>query len=79
MDKSAIKTYAVETRRKLIEAVMLKARQLYVFEDSDEYIKRGIDKTTIYSESAYSFSAIVYTRRHRKYGHLIFRFRLLQA
>jgi len=47
MDKSAIKTYAVETRRKLIEAVKLKARQLYIFEDSDEYIKREIDKTRI--------------------------------
>ena len=27
MDKSAIKTYAVEARRKLIEAVKLKARK----------------------------------------------------
>jgi len=33
MDKSAIKTYAVEARRKLIDAVKLKARQLYIFED----------------------------------------------
>lgn len=30
MDKSALKTYAVEARRKLINAVELKARQLYI-------------------------------------------------
>ncbi len=31
MDKSALKAYAVEARRKLIDAVKVKARQLYIF------------------------------------------------
>ena len=47
MDKSAIKTYAVGARRKLIEAVKLKAQQLYIFEDSNEYIKRKITQDNI--------------------------------
>jgi len=38
MDKTAIKNYAVEARKKLIKAVKLKAKQLYLFEDSRESI-----------------------------------------
>ena len=41
MDKAAIKTYAVEARRKLIDAVKLKAHQLYIFEDSAKTLPPG--------------------------------------
>jgi len=34
MDKTAIKNYAVSARKKLIEAVTLKAQRLYIFEDA---------------------------------------------
>ena len=39
MDKSAIKNYAVAARKKLIEAVTLKAQQLYIFEDSTQTLR----------------------------------------
>ena len=47
LDKSIIKTYAVEARRKLIEAVKLKARQLYIFEDGSEYERRKLTQNDV--------------------------------
>jgi len=41
MDKSVIKNYAVNARRKLITAVSGKANQLYIFEDSDKTLRPG--------------------------------------
>ena len=39
MDKSAIKNYAVDARKKLIDAVSMKAKQLYIFDDNDKSLR----------------------------------------
>jgi len=41
MDKTAIKNYAVDARKKLIDAVALKANRLYLFADSDKTLRPG--------------------------------------
>ena len=74
MDKSAIKTYAVEARRKLIEAVKLKAQQLYIFEDSDEYIKRKMtqnDVPALLRSDDIFLSSEQLQARERLYGELL--------
>ena len=37
MDKTAIKNYAGDARKKLIAAVTLKANQLYIFDDEKRH------------------------------------------
>jgi hypothetical protein len=43
MDKTAIKNYAMDARRKLTDAVSQKANQLYIFETGDKSIEPGKD------------------------------------
>jgi len=53
MDKGIIKTYAVEARRKLIEAVKLKAQQLYIFEDSAKTLRSGTENDRLKSDGVF--------------------------
>ena len=53
MDKAAIKTYAVGARRKLIEAVKLKARQLYIFEDSAKTLRPGEERERLRADGIF--------------------------
>jgi hypothetical protein len=70
MDKSAIKTYAVEARRKLIEAVKLKAQQLYIFEDSAKTLRPGAEVDALQSDGIFLTSGQL-RARERLYGELL--------
>jgi hypothetical protein len=70
MDKSAIKTYAVEALRKLIEAVKLKAGQLYIFEDSAKTLRPGTESDRLKAEGIFLTSGQL-TARGRLFDELL--------
>ena len=47
MDKSAIKSYAIDARKKLIESVTVKAQQLYISADSAKSLRPGAEVETL--------------------------------
>jgi len=71
MDKAAIKTYAVGARRKLIEAVKLKARQLYIFEDSAKTLRPGDEGERLRADGIFLTHAQL-KARERLYGELLY-------
>ena len=53
MDKSAIKNYAVDARKKLIAAVTLKANQLYIFDDEKKTLRPGNEAEQLKSDGIF--------------------------
>jgi len=53
MDKSVIKNYAVDARKKLIDAVSHKANQLYIFADESKSLKPGNEVEQLKSDGIY--------------------------
>ena len=53
MDKTAIKNYAVDARRKLIDAVSRKANQLYIFEDEIKTLRPGSEVEQLKSDGIF--------------------------
>lgn len=70
MDKTAIRNYAVEARRKLIEAVKLKAQQLYIFEDSAKTLRPGAEIERLQADGIF-LSADQLNARRRLYDELL--------
>ena len=70
MDKTAIKNYATEARRKLIEAVKLKAQQLYIFEDSAKTLRPGAEVERLQADGIFLSSEQLNARR-RLYDELL--------
>lgn len=70
MDKTAIRNYAVEARRKLIEAVKLKAQQLYIFEDSAKTLRPGTESERLQASGIF-LSAEQLNARGRLYDELL--------
>lgn len=70
MDKTAIRNYATEARRKLIEAVKLKAQQLYIFEDSVKTLRPGAEIERLQADGIFLSSDQLNARR-RLYDELL--------
>lgn len=70
MDKTAIRNYATEARRKLIEAVKLKAQQLYIFEDSSKTLRPGAEIERLQADGIFLSSDQLNARR-RLYDELL--------
>jgi len=70
VDKTAIRNYAVEARRKLIEAVKLKAQQLYIFEDSAKTLRPGAEIERLQADGIFLSSDQLNARR-RLYDELL--------
>ncbi len=70
MDKTAIRNYATEARRKLIEAVKLKAQQLYIFEDSAKTLRPGAEVERLQADGIFLSSEQLNARR-RLYDELL--------
>lgn len=70
MDKTAIRNYATEARRKLIEAVKLKAQQLYIFEDSAKTLRPGTEVERLQADGIFLSSEQLNARR-RLYDELL--------
>ncbi|WP_312102857.1 BREX-1 system adenine-specific DNA-methyltransferase PglX [Pygmaiobacter massiliensis] len=70
MDKTAIRNYAVEARRKLIEAVKLKAQQLYIFEDSAKTLRPNAEIERLQADGIF-LSADQLNARRRLYDELL--------
>lgn len=70
MDKTAIRNYATEARRKLIEAVKLKAQQLYIFEDSAKTLRPGAEIERLQADGIF-LSAEQLNARRRLYEELL--------
>jgi hypothetical protein len=70
MDKTAIRNYATEARRKLIEAVKLKAQQLYIFEDSAKTLRPGAEVERLLADGIFLSSEQLNARR-RLYDELL--------
>lgn len=70
MDKTTIRNYATEARRKLIEAVKLKAQQLYIFEDSAKTLRPSEEVERLQADGIFLSSDQLNARR-RLYDELL--------
>ena len=70
MDKTAIKNYAVDARRKLISAVSQKANRLYLFENDDRSIEPGKEADRLKADGIFLTSGQL-RARERLYKELL--------